>query len=92
MRQSVQQRGGHPIALEHLAPVAERQIARDQQACSLVAIGEDLEQKLGSRAAEAEVAQLVADQEVRLVEVSEEAVELVTASGPLPGGSPALPL
>jgi hypothetical protein len=30
-QQPVQQRGRHPLALEHLIPVAEGQIARDQQ-------------------------------------------------------------
>ena len=77
VRQPIQQRRGHPLAREHLAPVAERQVARDQQARSLVAVGEHLKQQLGPRAAEREVAQLVADQQFRPVELPEEAVELV---------------
>jgi hypothetical protein len=44
VRQPVQQRRRHPLALEHLAPLAERQIARHQQATPLIAIGEHLEQ------------------------------------------------
>src|SRR5947209_5233861 len=37
VRQPVQQRRRHALALEHLAPVAERQVARHQQALALVA-------------------------------------------------------
>ena len=41
--QSVQQCGRHAFALEDLAPVAEREVAGDQQALAFVAVGEDLE-------------------------------------------------
>src|SRR5271166_6756195 len=38
VRQPIQQRRRHPLALEDLAPFAERQVARHQQAAPLVAI------------------------------------------------------
>ena len=40
MRQAVQKRRGHPLALEDLVPLAERQVARHQQAGALVAVGD----------------------------------------------------
>ena len=46
VRQAVQSCGRHPFALEDLAPVAEGQIAGDQQAAAFVAVGEDLEQPI----------------------------------------------
>ena len=70
--QPVQERGGHALALKYLAPIAEGQVAGDQQAGALVAVGENLEQQLGSGAAEREVAQFGADQQVGLVELREE--------------------
>ena len=42
MRQPIQQGCSHSFALEELPPVAEGQIAGDQQAGPLVAVGEDL--------------------------------------------------
>lgn len=58
--QSIQQRRRHPFPLEHLAPIAERQVARNQQAPTLVAVGEYLEQQLGTRPAERKIAEFVA--------------------------------
>ena len=66
VRQPVQQGRGHALALEHLHPVRKRQIAGDQQAGPLVAVGEDLEQQFRAGAAEAQVAQFVDDQQVDL--------------------------
>src|SRR5262249_39756665 len=43
VRKPIQEGGRHALALEHLAPFAERQVARDQQAAPLVAVGEHLE-------------------------------------------------
>jgi hypothetical protein len=42
---------GQPFTLKDLAPVAEGEVAGDQEAGTLVALGEDLEQQSGSRAA-----------------------------------------
>jgi len=66
MRQAVQQGRRHPLALEDLPPVSERQIAGDQQAGPLVAVGEDLEEQFCAGAAEGQVAQFVDDQQVGL--------------------------
>lgn len=77
MGQPVQQGGRHAFTLEDLAPFAERQVAGDQQAGSLVAIREDLEQQLGASPAERQVAQFIANQQVHPVELAQEAVQLV---------------
>ena len=69
VRQPVQERSCHPLALEHLLPFAEGQVAGDEQAGPLVAIGEDLEQQFRAAAIEREVTELVADQELELVEL-----------------------
>ena len=53
MRQAVQQRCGHPLTLEDLAPLAERQVARYQDAPPLVAVGEHPEHFPGPAAHEA---------------------------------------
>ena len=50
--ESIQQSCSHAFALEDLIPIAERQVAGDQQAAAFVAVGKDLEQQLGSGAAE----------------------------------------
>lgn len=68
VRESIQQGCRHAFALEDLAPFTEGQVAGDQQAAAFVAIGEDLEQQLGSGAAEREVAEFVHDQQVDFVE------------------------
>ena len=75
--QPVEQGGGHAFALEDLAPIAEGQVAGDQQAGPLVTVGKELEEQLRTRTTERQVAELVADEQVGLVELSEEAVELV---------------
>src|SRR5437870_1323144 len=77
MRQAIQQSRRHPLALKNLPPVAKGQVAGEQQAAALVAIGEHLEEQLGSSPAEGQIAQLIADQELGLVELTEEAVELI---------------
>src|SRR5262245_62470764 len=61
--QAVEQCSSHPLALEDLAPLAERQVARHQDAAALVTVGEDSEQQLNAAAAHRHVAQFVADQE-----------------------------
>ena len=86
MGQPVQQGRGHAFALEDLAPLAERQVAREQQAGPLIAIREDLEQQLRPGPAERQVAQLIADQQVQSVELAQEAIELVLLLGLLQAG------
>ena len=52
VRQAIQQGRRHSLALKDLNPFAERQIAGDQKAGSLIPVGKDLEQQLRSRTAE----------------------------------------
>lgn len=77
VREAIEQRRGHAFTLEDLAPLAKGEVAGDQDAAALVAVGEDLEEQLGSRAAEAQIAQLVDDQEIGLVELGQQAVQAV---------------
>src|ERR1019366_7956846 len=63
--QTVQKRRGHSLALEDLVPLAERQVARHQDAAALVAVSEDSEQELDPAAAHRDVTEFVADQQVR---------------------------
>ena len=75
--QAVQQRRRHPLALEDLVPLAEGEIARHQDAASLVAVGEHSEQELDAASAHRDVSQLVTDQQVGPIELGEEAVQRV---------------
>ncbi len=77
VRQAVQQGGRHPLALEDLCPLAEGQVASDQQAASFVAVGKDLEQQFSARAAEREITEFVADQQIALVEPGQKTIEPV---------------
>src|ERR1700733_8495460 len=65
--EAVEQRRRHPLSLEDLAPLAERQVRRHQQAAPLVTVGEDAEQQFHTASAYRHVAQLVADQQGRLL-------------------------
>src|SRR5271165_5850122 len=67
--EAVQKRRGHPLALEDLVPLAEGQVARHQDAGALVAVGEHPEQELDAAPTQADVAQLVADQELRSLQL-----------------------
>src|SRR3954451_21927183 len=60
MAEAVEQRRRHPLPLEDLAPLAERQVRRHQQAATLVPVGEDAGQQLHTAPAHRNVAQLVA--------------------------------
>jgi len=60
-----------------LAPVAEGQIAGDQQAAAFVAVGEDLEQQLRPGTAEGQVAEFIADQQVGAIQLIQETIELI---------------
>ena len=81
VRQAVQQSRGHPFPLEDLVPFAERQLAGDQQAAASVAVGEDLEEQLGSGSAERQVAQFDDDQEVDAFQVRQQSIEAVLLLG-----------
>ena len=81
VREPIQQGRGHPFALEDLAPFAEGQVAGDQKAAPLVAIGEHLEEQLGAAAAERQVAELIADEQIDAVELGQQAVEAMLLMG-----------
>ena len=75
MSQPIQQGGRHAFSLEDLAPVAERKVAGDQQAATLVTIDEDLKQKFGSGSAERQITQFVDDQQVEFVETLQHSIQ-----------------
>jgi len=77
MGQAIQQSRRHAFALEDLAPFAERQVTRDQQAGPFVAVGKNLEQQLGPGPTERQVAQFVTDQKVRPIQLAQKAVQLI---------------
>lgn len=83
VRQAVQEGCRHPFALEDLAPLAEGEVAREEQAPTFVAICEDLKEQFRSGATECEIAQFIHNQELKLVELCEEPVELVLLLGSL---------
>ena len=77
VRQAVQEGRCHAFALEDLTPVAERQIAGQQQAAAFIAIGEDLKQQLRTAAAERQVSQFIHDQQIRAVQLRQISIKQV---------------
>src|SRR5260370_12326623 len=77
VREPVQERSGHALSLEDLAPIAERQVTRDQQAGALVAIAKDPEKELDAATTERHVSQLVADQQVSPLQLPQEFIQCV---------------
>src|SRR4249920_2616052 len=73
----VQKRSGHPLSLEDLAPVAKRQVARDQHAGALVALAKHPEQELDTATTERHVSQLVADQQLGPFQLPQELIQRV---------------
>lgn len=81
VREPVEQRRRHALALEHLAPLPERQVARQQQAPAFVAVREHLEEQFGAGPAEREAPQFVHDQRIETLQGGQEAVEAVLLLG-----------
>lgn len=77
VRQAVQQRCGHAFALEDLPPIAERQVAGQQQAAAFIAIGEDLKQQLGSAMAERQVSEFIHDQQIGAIKLCQISIKQV---------------
>ena len=73
--QPVQQCGSHALALEDLVPLAERKVTRDQHAVTLIAVAEHPKLELHAASTQGDVAEFVADREVRPLELAEESVE-----------------
>ncbi len=68
--QAIEQRAGEPLRAEDARPVLERQVRGDDRRSTLVSLGEDLEQKLGTRRRQRNVAEFVDDQELDGLEVA----------------------
>ena len=66
---------------EDLGPFAEREVGRDDQRCSLVALGDDLEDELCCTVGECEVSELVEDDELGAGVARDDAAELAAALG-----------
>ena len=77
MRQAVQQGRCHAFALEDLAPVAERKIARQQKTAAFVAIGENLKQQLRTAAAERQISKFIHDQQIRAIQLRQISIKQV---------------
>ena len=75
--QAVQQSGRHAFALKDLTPVAERQIAGQQQAAAFVAVREDLKQQLRTAATERQITQFIHDQQIGAIQLSQKAIQQV---------------
>lgn len=68
MGESIEQRRGHAFALEDASPLAERQVAGDEDASVFIAVGEDLEQQFRPGSVEADVTQFIHDQSIDLLQ------------------------
>src|SRR5260221_14761066 len=71
MHQPVEERRGHAFIAKHLRPVGKVEIRGQCDADALVAIGEKLQEQLGRRLGEGQVAQLV-DQDERVAAILRE--------------------
>src|SRR5271157_4588388 len=74
---TVQERCGHSLTLEDLIPLTERQVARDQYAGALITVAEDPKQEFDAATAQRDVAELVADQQVGPLQLTQEPVQRV---------------
>src|SRR6516164_1077485 len=77
----VEKRCSHPLTLEDLIPLAERQIGRHQNTGALIAVAEDPKQKLDTASAQRDVTELVADQQMGPLQLSQEPVQRVLFLG-----------
>ncbi len=75
MGEPVQQRPGHPLSLKDLAPLAKRQVTGDQHAGALVAVAKDPEQELDAATTVGHISELVADQQLRPLQLPQEFVQ-----------------
>ena len=66
MDEAINDRGSHIVIPENGAPPGELQVGGDDQATSLIPIGDDLEQQPGPFGVDGEVAELVNDDQLVL--------------------------
>ena len=71
MHQPIEQGRGHPFIAKHLRPVGEIEVRGQRHAGALVAIREELEEQLGRRLGERQIAQLI-DQDERVAAILRE--------------------
>ena len=72
MQEAVQDRGGHDIISEDLAPLLEGLVRCNDDGALLVALGDELEEELGCLASEREIAEFIDDEEVGTAQLIEE--------------------
>ena len=65
MEQTIEDSGGQDVVSEDVAPLAKGFVACKDDAASLIATADELEEELGYHAVQWEVAHLVQDQEFR---------------------------
>jgi hypothetical protein len=81
MGQPIKQGRGHAVALEDLAPLAEREVAGDENAAAFVPVGEHLEQQFRAASAEADVSQFIDDQQFDFAQHLQRAFQPVVLLG-----------
>src|SRR5688572_24838733 len=74
--QAIDGSGCRHLVLEDAVPPAEHQVARDHHRPALIALGEQREQYLGVLRALADVAEVVEDQQLVVVELSKQSREV----------------
>jgi hypothetical protein len=68
--EAIEQRTGETLALENACPFLEWKVRRDDGRSTLVALAEDLEQKLGASLGKRHIAEFVDDEELDCGELS----------------------
>jgi hypothetical protein len=81
VQKPIENRAGDHVIAEDLAPGAKTLVAGNDDRTSLVATRDQLEEQIGALAIDRQVADLVADQELRLSQQLEPLVELALGQG-----------
>jgi hypothetical protein len=86
MQEPVENRRGEDLVVEDFAPVGKALVAGDNEAAALVPPDQEPEEETGFLAREREVAELVEDQQPRIRELLERAIQPVLVGARGPGG------
>ena len=81
MQQAIDERSGHDLVAQDLAPLLEAFIGGQHSGCALIAPVDELEEEHGAGLADRQVADLVDDQERRIGEDLEAASQLAGGLG-----------
>jgi len=81
MQQPIENRRGKDLVVEDFAPIGKAFVAGDDQAAALIAPHQEPEEEAGLLAREREVAQFVQDQQPRIRELLQRAIEPVLVTG-----------